>query len=333
MDFKISAPVVLAIILLIVTVSGELVILGSDHDDFSSSATVDGDMISVKTDTNGSHVVNAISMSDSYETPKNVFIYFDNSYQSTYNSVRVAVGARPLTEENYARMLIETLNVRDISCASMVNASEMKVLMETSGDGIAIVVLSGALPDVVYDGTADSKVLKWISSGGRLYWAGGVIGNYVSHHDSVEKVQNGVSLFFGSECIDETVTDSFDKYYDNALTESLSIINNNVRYSPRVSELPEDLSYQVFGYTDGERYSSFIGKYGSGCICIVGGDYSDYQRIDMAQIIASGISPETIVEDTYEGDSPSTIELKKGETVYVYYGGDLTVYGKLHEVA
>ncbi len=333
MNVRPSAPVIIAIVLLIVVVGGELMIMDSDHQKFSSDVSVDGDSINIMTDTNGSHVVNAVSMDDSYGSPKNVFIYFDRTYQSAYDDVRVAIGARPLTEENYAKMMIETLNVRDVSCASLIDASKMKSVMEMEGDGVAIVVLSGALPDTVYDGTSDSTILKWISSGGRLYWAGGIIGNYVSHLDSVEKIQNGVSLFFGSECIDDTVTQSFDKYYANPLTESLSIINNNVRYSPRISELPDDQSFQVFGYTDGDRYSSFIGSYGSGCICIVGGDYSDYQRIDLAQIIASGISPSTKVKDTFEGDSPSTFELKKGETVYVYYGGDLTIYGKLHEVA
>ena len=194
--------------------------------------------------------------------------------------------------------------------------------------------MDGALPDTVYDGTSDSPILKWISSGGRFYWLGNVLGKYIAHVGGVDEVSNGTSLFLGTECIDDSRTESYEKYLGNELTEGLSIINNNTEYSPTISKLPPDIDYQVFGYTDGERYSAFVAEHGEGSICIVGGDYSDYQRIDLAQIIASGISPHTVVIDVTEESArgDETFSVDRCGTLYVYFGGDLTIYGRLHEV-
>ncbi len=334
MNVKLSAPVIIAIVVLILIIGGEALILTSDHDDFSSSVTHDGDFVTVSVDANGSHQLNAVSMRGSYQTPDQIYIYYDESYKSVYEDVKVAVGARPLDQKNYVNMMVETLKVRDITDVTIVDAEKLAEIASNGGRDIAIVCLSGAFPDTVYDGTEDSKILDWISSGGRLYWAGNIIGKYIAHADSVETVENGTTLFFGSECVDDVETKAYTKHEYNGVTEALSIINNNVRYTPNTYYLPSYSEYLEFGYTDGDRYSSIVVANGEGSICVVGGVYSDYQRIDMAQIIAAGISPYTEVVDSYEGaaNGKKTITLKEGETVYVSLGGDLTVYGKLHEV-
>jgi len=334
MNIRLSAPVVIAIVVLILMVGGEALVLTSDHDSFSSSVTHDGDYVTVNVDAHGSHQLNAVSLNGSYQTPQQVYIYYDESYRSVYDNVNVAVGARPLDQKSYVNMMVETLKVRDITDVSIIDAGRLAEITSSDGTNIALICLSGAFPDTVYDGTEDSRILDWISSGGRLYWAGNIIGKYIAHTDSVETVKNGTTLFFGSECVDDVETKAYTKHEYNGVTEALSIINNNVRYTPNTYYLPSYSKYLEFGYTDGDRFSSIVVANGEGSICVVGGVYSDYQRIDMAQIIAAGISPYTEVVDSYEGAAigKKTVTLKEGDTVYVSLGGDLTVYGKLHEV-
>ena len=335
MNLKMSAPVIIAIVFIALVIGGELIISASTHDDFSSDIKVEGESIIVDVDAHGSHQVDAISMNGSYSRPDMVYIYYDDSYESEYDDVQVAVGARPLSQTYYVKMIMESLKVRDINNVKLADAKEIADVVGSSGKDIAIVFASGALPDTVYDGTSDSKILKWIESGGRLYWIGNIIGKYISHQGSVESVENGTTLFMGSECIDDAVVDSFDKYLDNGLTESLSIINHRTRCSVIVDQLPIGTKYNAFGYTDGDRYSTIVVEKGDGCIAILGGDYTDYQRIDLAQILASGISPYTQIVDSYEGSAHGKVSLtlKSGSTVYVYLGGDLVVYGKLQEAS
>ncbi len=332
---ELSAPLVIALLILAAAVVGEGLILTSGHGDYSSSVTVDGDDAIVSVHSNGSHLLDIVSLEDSCDTPSAVYVYLDESYGSVYETVKVAVGARPLDQTNYAKQLIETLKVRGIQDSKIVNADELGTIMSSIGKDIAVICISGALPDTVYDGTEDSKVISWLDTGGRLYWVGNIIGKYIGHEDSVETVTNGTSLFLGSECIDDSVKDSFEKHQDNPLTQSLHIINNNTRYAPGMSGLPGSIRHAEFGYTDGERYSvTIIGK-GEGFIGFFGGDYSDYQRIDLVQTLSAGISPNSKIIDIYGGKAhgDTTVRMKAGEHIYVYLGGDLAVYGELHEVS
>ncbi len=330
-----KAPVVMALILIAIAVLGEALILTADRDDSSSEVTLADGSLEAVISSRGSHVYNAVVMDDSYGSPDHLYIYFDPSYGSAYSDVKVAVGARPLNQENYVNQIVNTLKVRGLTDCSIVDADALRNVIYENGKGIALVCISGALPDTVYDGASESSILEWIKSGGRLYWAGNIIGSYIGHPGSVEKTSNGTSLFLGSECVDDEMTESYVKIKDNGFTEALSVINNNVRYSVKESELPSDRTYLGYGYTDGERASVGLVGLGEGMIGIFGGDYSDYQRIDMAQAIASGISPDAVLIENSEGSVHGTvrIELMMGENVYIYLGGDLPVYGQLHEVS
>jgi hypothetical protein len=70
-------------------------------------------------------------------------------------------------------------------------------------------------------------------------------------------------------------------------------------------------------------------------ICIMGGDYSIRQRLDLAQIISSGIGPESVLVDHASGSVNGTAEgtVMKGDSVFVILGRDNTVFCQYHEVA
>ncbi len=326
----IPLPVIIAAILLLLIVAGEALVYTGGHGDYSSS--VDGTECTLEV--RGSHVYDIVVMDGSFDLPDRVYIYHDEDYQSTPQSSKVAVGARALDEDNYVKELQSSLKVRGVSDSQVVDAKDLKDIVGKSGSGTAVVCISGALPDTVYDGTSSSPIMDWLESGGRLYWAGNVMGKYISHPGSLEPVAGGTSLFLGSECIDDLQTESYDKITYNGFCESFSILNNEVQYGVKTSSLPSGSRYVDFGYTDGERSSICVVDVGDGCVCIIGGSYSDLQRIDMSQMVCSGISPDTSIIQSYEGKASghTSVKIAEGEHVYVYLGGDLAIYGQLHRV-
>jgi len=91
------------------------------------------------------------------------------------------------------------------------------------------------------------------------------------------------------------------------------------------------------GYTDGTYGSAVMVKFGNGMICVVAGDHSNEQRHDLAQIIASGASPDSknagyaegrVKRGTASGTMDVSFVAGNNYTVYVYCGGYFTVYGR-----
>ena len=314
-------------------VLGEVIIYIDSHDDFSSEMTADENGIRFCIDSKGSHIYDVVVLKDSLDSPIDVSIYYDPEYPSVVEGVEVAVGAQPLTQDYYVRQLDDTLAIRGIDNVQTIDAVGLRELMSEDGTGHALIMLSGAIPDTVYDGTEDSSILKWISSGGRLYWAGNVLGKYIAHHDSLETVPYGVSLFMGSECIDDEGRTAYSNVPSNDFRDVLYLQNNDVSYAVDETVI-HDRTYKGLGYTDGKHSSIGIVGLGDGMICILSGDYSNYQRIDMAQIIASGISPYTVIVQDLKGSVSGHTEgdLQKGDHVYVILGGFFPVYCELHRV-
>lgn len=326
-------PIAVAIFIIALVLVGEAIVISDSRDDFSSSIAVDGDDISFTINSHGSHIYTAVSLKGTLGTPETVSVYYDENYVSAASSGVASTGARALDENYYVEQIYDTLKVRGIDYSEVVDAEGLSKLMSGVGEGNAVIVISGSLPDTVYDGTSDSKVIDWIESGGRLYWIGGVLGKYISHKDSLETVTNGTTLFLGSECIDEVESRGYD-LIDNGFRDALCIQSNHTTYGVDVSKLKDDTEYLTLGFTDGFRSSITTVKVGDGSICVLGGEYTIRQRIDLAQMVVTGIGPETELVDVAEGSVSGTQNgvLQKGDSVYIMLGGYFPVYGESHEV-
>ena len=330
MNVRITGPTILAIIVIAVILAGEAIVFTSGHDDYTTSVDWNPDSVSYRIDARGSHVYDVVVLKDSAEKPIDVTIYYDESYASVVNKVSVAVGGRALDQQYYAEQLVATLQLRDITEVSFADADQLKAKLQENGKDHAVICISGSLPSTVYDGTSDSLILKWIESGGRLYWAGNVIGKYVSNGDSISTVTDGERLFVGTSISEESAV-SHEKI-DNGFCDCLYMQNNQTLYTPDPSQVSAE--HLAIGYTDGTRASVMISQLGEGFVCIMGGDYSNFQRIDMTQVLAAGISPTTEITDIVYGSVSGTVTGKAaiGDTVYICIGGYFPVYGKLHGV-
>ncbi len=162
-----------------------------------------------------------------------------------------------------------------------------------------IIMTSGAFPDTVYDGTAGSPILKWISGGGSLYWVSMQIGRYIGHADgSVSDAAAGYErLFLGKTgCLNPMEQNdemragaAYSDVTDNDLRYALSLKNNNILYAVDTSAMDAG-SYLAAGYCeniDDKTYASTVFvRNGNGQVCIMAGDYSNHQRMDMSSLVA-----------------------------------------------
>ena len=334
MKFFDHLPVIVAVLILAIVVVGEVIVSTDSHDDFSSSISVNGDKVDFELGSRNNHVYEVLSLKNTLETPENVFIYYDRDYVSAVDKANVSTGARALDEEYYVQQLIHTLEVRGVDSSKTVDAKALKELMSSDGKGKSVVMLSGSIPDTVYDGTYDSLILKWIKSGGRLYWLGNVLGKYVSTGDGLKTVENGTTLFLGAECIQTEHVWGTSTVEDDVFWDALYFQNSETTYGVDVGKLPDAVKYKRIGFSDG-IYSTFtFVSFGSGMVCVVGGDYSNNQRMDLAQVIAAGIGPSTELVEDVKGSVSGSVKgtIARGDSVYVIIGGLYTVYCENHEV-
>jgi len=335
--------VVLTVAVIALIIVGEVAAYGNVYS-YDAEVSEDG---TYTVSTSGSHVYDVVSSDNgSYESVSSLLIYFDEDYGGVVHDVTVEVGARALDEEYYISQLENNLEYLGFDDIEKMDAGSLRDALSGEAAGIGLVVLHGALPDTVYTGSEGDAVLSWISSGGTLYWAGEVLGKYIGHADgTVSLAPAGYqSLFLGSECLldmevsskpddNRNVGRAYETITSDGYTEALHLKNNNVLYGVD-SSLLEDRKTLCTGYSDGEASSISLVSDGSGCVCVMGGLFSNYQRMDLATVIAAGIGPESILVDSADGtathgSSEGKIDLGEGRSsVFVYLGGEFSVYGK-----
>ena len=331
--------VAVAVAIIAVILLGEVVVYTSDYTDFSADATYSDGILEYTISADGSKVYSVIvNDNGSYKGIDNLIIYYDPSYKANYEDVKVAIGAKELDQEYYVEQLTPSLRYRNVHDISIVDADGLREAMESDIRDetlrYGIVVISGALPETVYTGNGSDLVFSWMNSGGSLYWLGNLIGSCYATQDKLVYVQDYQELFFGSECLN---TDGPKKAYGeiDGYCKAMSMVNTDLKYAVNGSLLPTDTKHVDIGFTDsGFSTASLIG-YGSGMMCIISGDYSNNQRNDLAQIIASGIGPESeivaIEEGTVTRGSISGTIGCSGENLsaFIYLGGYYPVYCKL----
>ncbi len=336
---------VIAVAIIAVVLIGEVVVYTSDYTDYSADASASDGNILYSVSADGSKTYSVVVTDNGTYTPvKKLYLYYDPAYPENYNDVNVSVGAQKLDQRYYLEQMVYSLEYRNFHDVGYVDADGLReIMMSSTSDGsssdIGIVVISGALPDTVYTGQENDVIFGWLSSGGSLYWAGNLLGEcYATSDGRIEHVEDYQNLFFGSECLNTGETNRAYGAVENGYREALSLSNNQVAYGVDPSMLPSDRKCLSAGYTeDGYVGTAFV-SFGTGMVCIVGGDYSNYQRNDLVQLIASGLSPDSKLVTVETGSVTRGTESGKievgdltGVSAYIYLGGYYPVYGKLFE--
>lgn len=328
--------IAITIAIVAIVIIGEVVVYTSDYTDYNATASYDtaSGTVHYEISASGSKVYTAMII-DHVRPTDRVYLYYDGDYESAVEDVTVAVGARELTQDYYIDQLQAVLKYRNIQ-AEIVDADRLAELMNLSGTGQNVVCISGALPVTVYDGSSSSAIFSWLDSGGNLFWAGNLIGRYYSTTEEIVEVPSGFqSMFFGSECLNTGDTNkATEEVTDNGLTHGLSLVNNDTKYGIDISRISGRDTLST-GFVNNGYTSVSAVQYGSGSIFVFGGDYSNNQRNDIAQIIASGISPSSSIVAENDGTvTRGTVKEDMAATgsdlgIYIYLGGYYPVYGRL----
>lgn len=332
--------VIAALAVIAVIIVGEVYVYAYDRDGmYDVDTTVDGTELAIAVSSGGSDEYDILVADNGGFAPADrCIVYYDESYADRLDDAWHATGGRDLDQEYYVSQLLLQLENRGVG-AEVVDAAELGRSMAdwiSDGDcGQALIVVSGALPDRIYTGGEGDPVLEWLDMGGRLYWAGNLLGAYVSHEDGVTEAEDGYqTLLLGAECQDASASTGHD-IIDNGLRDALSLAGSDLSYGVDASMLDDVLT---MGYTDGTRSSVAFVKHGDGMVCVVSGIYSNEQRSDLAQAVASGLTYCSEVSWIHHGSVT-----RGGETVttdmpgsgyvavYACLGGYFTVYGERHD--
>lgn len=335
MDKRDYGLIILAVAICAVILVGEYATYGNVYR-YDSSADASGNYSIYDS---GSHSYTAVlSDNGSFQAPAKFYIYYDEGYGSVVHDAKVEVGAKALDQKYYLSQLVNNLKYYSVTDVTYVNAAELATKLSEPATGVGLIAISGALPETVYTGAPGCLILNWISSGGSLYWAGEAIGKYIGKSDgTVSEAPAGYeALFLGSsaELNQETGdTRALADVAANNYRNDLSLKNNDVRYAVKVASVSGALAV---GYEKDGCASSVLVQNGSGMVCVMGGNYSNNQRMDLSNIIASGIcycSSELdcksgiVTRGTVNGtfdNWPATGNV----AVFLYLGGDFSVYGK-----
>ncbi len=299
---------------------------------YDADASRNGDTVEYSVRSAGSNTYTAVALST--EILDSVVIYRDGGYRECIEMGPIPVGAPALTTGRFADELTILLKQRGFGNVSVADAQGLAEVCSDIGSahGKAIVCVSGALPDTVYDGTSSSSVLSWIEAGGMLYWAGNVIGLYSASAEGISEHVNGPSLFIGASswCSEKG---AFCTGYDGELTGILGLHGSAIRFAPA-----HNAGTYTTGFTDGEYSTVTYLQHGLGQICILAGELYYDHYYNMAQLIgsgtaygaeilgrASGTVTRTTVTGSFRLSDPSA-----GATVFVFIGKgtDSTLYGR-----
>ena len=337
-----KSAVILAVVICAMVLFGEIAVYEADaFYHYDTDVQADG---SYTVSSSGSQCYSAVLTDNgSFEAVSTVYLYYDGDYGAVVNGVTVEVGAKPLTQEYYLSQLANTLDYRGLNNYEYVNAEELAAVLSDTlehGDatGTAVVDISGVLPATVYSGSDSDLVLQWIVAGGSLYWAGGLLGQYIGNADGTVTKAAGdyQTLFFETDCLNTSnTTVAYSDVSDNNYRNDLSLANNSVMYAVNTSALTAG-TYLAVGYTEDSYASICFVQCGSGMVCILGGNYSNNQRSDFGTVLCAGLcwcSDEldcetgTVTRTTVSGIL--NIPNSHGNLVaYVLLGGYFSVYGE-----
>lgn len=253
-----------------------------------------------------------------------LYIYYDEGYG---NDPRITYSS----QKDYCDNIVAELTKRGFTNYAYVSAEDLAGVVSSAGAGTGMLFTSGAFPETVYDGTDSCGLMKWLASGGSMYWNGGEVGRYISATGGLTEVSGYQTLFFGKEgCLNETDSEPGYERSKEAVSSVLRLTANNIG-NGLVLGLDDTL---YLGYNDGVHCSMSLMKKGEGQIAIMGGSFDKEMRMSLSQLIASKISYSTTMvasEDDYTKNNTAkcTIQVLLPYThTYSYLGGFLLTYGR-----
>jgi len=311
---------------------------GPSMHNYSADAEFEDGSVAVKVTSSGSDTYSAVIL-DNGEHPAatQLYIYLDERYNETFGEVSGAIGLKGLDMKYAADQVRRALNVRGFKDVSICNDKQLLDAMEGDVAGKVakgLLVMSYALPESIYSGSADSLLLEWVRLGGSLYWMSSPIGMFYRGESGLVTVENSQEMLFGRECVNMGGTDpALSVIGAGGLTDALYLMWNRTIYGLDASDIGGAFT---MGFSQDGYSSVSMVPFGEGMICVIGGNSNRYQVDDAAQIISSGASCYSKIlgircGTVTRGTAEFSFDVPEGAgevSVYVSIGGYYTVFGR-----
>ncbi|MBQ3736012.1 MAG: hypothetical protein II855_03660 [Candidatus Methanomethylophilaceae archaeon] len=294
MDRKMLAvgAVIVAVILL-----GQCLAYYGNSKCTSISTETDGSEVSYTVKTDSDFVCDEAHLKNGFDAPRTFYILTDPSYGSAMSEEDLKSTCYLMSREIglCSSLTLESADAGKIS--HMIDAS-----LSSGKYDIGLAIVTGAIPDVLYDGTSSCKIMQWVSAGGTLYYSGSQFGINIATHEGVKQVDDWSAVstdLFGTDqmfCLDPAV-EYAKEIVNPELTDLAKLTFNGINYGIRMSAAPAESLF--LGYTDGTYASVSLMKYGNGQLVHFGSTTGYQNSYALAHVMSLGLTYKTeLVSDT-----------------------------------
>ncbi len=271
--------------------------------EFSISTETDGDTVSYSIHGISDELYTEIHLENGFDTPSTYYLLRDGDYPSK-RSQDTLDSTTFLFSKEIARC--PSITVKTMDAAGI--RGLMDGSLSTGEYGYGIIMIGGAIPDILYDGTASSTVIQWMNGGGALYWMGEPFGKYISTKDGIVEVpEYGTTVCSNLFGMENAINDSEDEIYaedkiNTEMTDTLKVLCNETTYGTNMS-IPTDALF--LGYGKDGYASAAIMKYGSGMLSVFGSASGTQYSYYLAHVLSFHLTYDSVLADKFDGRKTS----------------------------
>ncbi len=336
---KRAAEAAIVIAVCAVIFIGEAYAYLPDDYGYESSASDAGEYAEYSVTVNGSHeyAASLISCGD-YVPVTSVYLFLEEGRTSQYSDGNDFFLSRMDEPGFYLEQTRTSLGICGIDDTEYVDMDGLAEALssdisEGTVAGKGLVMVYGAFPMTVYDGTSGGTALEWMEAGGTVYWVGPAPGDYVMTRDGYEYA-GGRAFFTGTA---EYLADDIPADTEGPFRKELQLKGDLLQNAPDMSGT--GMESLTAGYMSGSLGTLTFVKEGSGQICIAAGGVSLFQAEDIASAASAGLCWCSVLLDsqsgTTHGSGSGTLD-KNGASgtlcVYVTVGDAYQIYACRHQI-
>ena len=270
----------------------------------------------------------------SVSVPDKLLIYYDETYKAHLGQGYLG---------KLKDIMCSELDIRGVDY-EIVDANDLLECIQkdisVDAQSFRLLFATGAIPNILYDCTKDSPLMKWLEQGGVLYWVNGVIGLNISSETGLTECEGYGQLFLGIPDSDISMGTQGNIYAkDESLhfdrLRDLDIIYNDCTYGLSTESMMGD--YLSIGYTAKGFDSLVLSKYfnGEGTIVNFGGKVATNSAPIIAKVIASKITYDSEVVYSEGGHlnfsevrGDITVDPTKNHVLYLWIGYPVQIYSR-----
>lgn len=330
---------IVTVLFVVMIFAGEILTYSSGITRYDSSVVRNETSIDYSVSSTGTNDYSVVLIdNDGFKRLDRLVIYVDENYDRNYDKAESFVKMCNIDPVYYSEQIKRALEIRAFDNVEICDSKGLvNYLNETKSDskGCGILSLSYALPGEIYTGNAEDTLMKWIGSGGSLYWVASIPGVFCYKDGELIFVEKSQELFFGTDgCINEEEA-LIPESIGGKHTEALCLIDYQLYLGVDTSMLSRQ--YLAMGSMKGGVASTVIVNYGEGMVTQFAGDFEIQQLEDISQVLASGMCYKSVIVDYAEGRVTRTtvggsFNSTTGDTVYLFIGRNYSVYGRAYDV-